>query len=115
MYRKSQDGDLEYWALRSNSSASPSPPASFAAALEDLRDALTRGFRERNKYNYAFKALTDLTGFLSRETFALYGTGSSFRNGILGGHHLSPAEEEVRREIRALKGLVLNRYVKCLL
>jgi len=34
-------------------------------------------------------------------------------NGIgmsgVGGGLLSPAEEELRREIRALKGLVLNR------
>ena len=112
MFHKSQDGDLEYWALQSDLDLSSSAPASFTLSLEDLRDALSRGYRERNKFNYTFKALTDLTGFLSRETYTLYGGSSSLRHGFMGGHPLGPAEEDVRREIRALKGLVLNRCVE---
>ena len=38
------------------------------------------------------------------------GSGASLRASALGlGSALSPEAEEVRREIRALKGLVLNR------
>jgi hypothetical protein len=87
-------------------------PASPTQSLDDLRAALSQASRERNKYAHTFKALTDLTGFLSRETFTLYGTKSGFRHGYSSGHPLNPAEEDIRREIRALKGLVLNRYVE---
>ena len=59
------------------------------------------------KYQHTFQALSDLTGYITTQTYAL---PTGFRApGIGFGAPLTPEEEEVRRDIRALKGLVLNR------
>ena len=55
------------------------------------------------------QALSDLTGYISSQVYLPY-RGFSGVGGFSGSSSLlSPAEEELRREIRALKGLVLNR------
>ncbi|OJT05321.1 hypothetical protein TRAPUB_3762 [Trametes pubescens] len=59
------------------------------------------------KFQHTFQALSDLTGYIATQTYA---APHGLRAPGLGlGVPLAPAEEEVRREIRALKGLVLNR------
>ncbi|KAF8591495.1 hypothetical protein K439DRAFT_901504 [Ramaria rubella] len=103
LFDKDAESGIEYWSLRVHTDSHMST----ARSLEILRDTVSRSFRGRNVYQHTFKSLTDLTAFLSRETFALYGSNAGFR--LPGGHLLGPAEEEVRRDIRALKGLVLNR------
>ncbi|KAI9000836.1 hypothetical protein BD414DRAFT_526238 [Trametes punicea] len=60
------------------------------------------------KFQHTFQALSDLTGYIATQTFAASSHG--LRAPGVGLHvPLSPEAEEVRREIRALKGLVLNR------
>lgn len=46
------------------------------------------------------QTLSNLTGYISTQVYLPYRPP---------GHSLGPAEDEMRREIRALKGLVLNR------
>lgn len=73
-------------SLSSLSSTLPSPPSS----------------QESRPYQHTLQSLTDFTGYLTTQVYTF-----PFRTP--GGPHLNPAEEELRREIRALKGLVLNR------
>jgi hypothetical protein len=60
------------------------------------------------------QSLSELTAFISSQT---YSVPSSFRGPFTGSlssqsqNTLGPAEEEVRRELRALKGLLLNRWI----
>ena len=58
------------------------------------------------------QTLTDLTGYLTTQTYILPTGGFSGYSGI--GYTTSstlatPQQEEIRKEIRALKGLVLSR------
>lgn len=58
-----------------------------------------------------FQSLTDLNAYITSETFNIP-SASSFRlnsANSAGSRALGPVEEELRRELRALKGLVLNR------
>lgn len=56
------------------------------------------------------QSVIDLTAYISSQTYAHLSRPSAFRTGI-GAVALSAEEEEVRKEIRSLKGLVLNRCV----
>lgn len=101
----------------------PPPPASLIA-LHALRDALPTaasslgsptkpdqapegdpesGTQPRSAAQHTLEALTDLTGYIAAQTYTYAGASVGV------GSAPSPEEEEVRREIRALKGLVLNR------
>lgn len=59
------------------------------------------------------QALSDFTGYITTQTYSLgFISSTSLPSTILGGASASgdsAQEDEVRREIRALKGLVLNR------
>ncbi|KAI0375830.1 hypothetical protein BV20DRAFT_959889 [Pilatotrama ljubarskyi] len=93
----------------------PSPPAPppLLTALTSLVSALpartspSSSSPPQPKFQHTFQALSDLTGYIATQTYAMpYGLRAP---GVGLGVPLSPEEEEVRREIRALKGLVLNR------
>ncbi|KAI0677359.1 hypothetical protein C8Q78DRAFT_1002404 [Trametes maxima] len=59
------------------------------------------------KFQHTFQALSDLTGYITTQTYAApLGLRAP---GVGLNVALPPEAEEVRREIRALKGLVLNR------
>ncbi len=68
-----------------------------------------------NRFQHTLQALIDFTGYLTTKTYAL---ASAMHR--LPGTTPSPAtatgieEEEIRMEIKALKGLVLNRSVSTL-
>ena len=84
----------------------PSPPP-LLNSLTALKSALPPPASSQPKYQHTFQALSDLTGYITTQTYTM---PTGFRAPGLGlGNPLSPEEEEVRREIRALKGLVLNR------
>ena len=74
-------------------------------SLYALKTALpTRTGHEPSRFQHTLNALTDLTSYIATRTY------DSFRRTIEPG--AAPGvEEEVKREIRALKGLVLNRCV----
>jgi len=105
LYTKLQ-GDGDVWILRKDENSLPT-----LSRLETLHRAVRQANNKENRgtYSYTFKALTDLTAYISRETFVTYGGTSGFRHGFSTSTQMTPAQEEVRREIRALKGLVLNR------
>jgi hypothetical protein len=69
--------------------------------------------RPTHRFQHTLQALIDFTGYLTTKTYALASAMPMHR---LPGATPSPAttgieEEEIRMEIKALKGLVLNRSV----
>ncbi|KAF8529112.1 hypothetical protein BU17DRAFT_80297 [Hysterangium stoloniferum] len=109
LFFKIPEGELEHWTLNVDTNSKSIPVVSSTSILEALRSAIARGVEVGETYQHTFKSLTDFTAFLSKETFDLYGNSLGFRHAFSGARNLSPAQEDVRREIRALKGLVLNR------
>ncbi|KAF9779446.1 hypothetical protein BJ322DRAFT_352187 [Thelephora terrestris] len=103
------------------------PPTQYLASLESLSKSLppnveppssketaSAGAKQswKPKYQHMLQTLTDLTGYLTTQTYLLPSGGSSGYNGI--GYTTSstlatPQQEEIRKEIRALKGLALSR------
>ncbi|KIP12749.1 hypothetical protein PHLGIDRAFT_97395 [Phlebiopsis gigantea 11061_1 CR5-6] len=82
----------------------PSPP--LLSSLATLRDTLPGPQPPSTSLQGTQEALSDLTGYVSAQTYTM----PSYRFTAPGlSTTLTPEEEEVRREIRALKGLVLNR------
>jgi hypothetical protein len=83
------------------------------AALSKLQSSVTHAVSERptHRFQHTLQALIDFTGYLTTKTYAL---ASAMHR--LPGVTPSPAttgieEEEIRMEVKALKGLVLNRSV----
>ncbi|KAI0660809.1 hypothetical protein C8Q70DRAFT_912648 [Cubamyces menziesii] len=88
---------------------SPPPPPPLLTSLTKLSSALPprSSSPPQPKFQHTFQALSDLTGYIATQTYAApLGLRAP---GVGLGVPLSPEAEEVRREIRALKGLVLNR------
>lgn len=90
-------------------SPNPPEPTPLQKSLDELSASLPKSRTKGPKYQHAMQALSDLTGYISSQVYLPY-RGFSGVGGLSGSSSLlSPAEEELRREIRALKGLVLNR------
>ncbi|KAL4081557.1 hypothetical protein V8B97DRAFT_2001709 [Scleroderma yunnanense] len=109
----------------------PSPP--LLTSLAKLRLALPRTSNPQSKANTSvvlpitepqlappltprqrtLRVLSDFTGYITTQTYSLgFVSSTSLSSTIRGGTSASGGsaqEDEVRREIRALKGLVLNR------
>lgn len=88
----------------------PTPP--LLPALSKLQGSVADAVSARptHRFQHTLQALIDFTGYLTTKTYTLAsamhrlpGTTSSPATGI--------EEEEIRMEIKALKGLVLNRFV----
>lgn len=85
----------------------PTPPTALEMSLSTLRETLPPARTSLHPFQHTLQALTDFTGYIASQTYAI---PSNLRlSGIGMNTPLPPGEEEVRREIRALKGLVLNR------
>lgn len=84
----------------------PNPP--LITSLSNLQASLPPSESGQPRFQHTLQALSDFTGYIAAQTYAI---PTNFR---LGGPNamLSPEAEEARREIRALKGLVLNRYAR---
>jgi hypothetical protein len=69
--------------------------------------------RPTHRFQHTLQSLIDFTGYLTTKTYAL----ASAMHRLPGSTPSSATaieEEEIRMEIKALKGLVLNRYVSFL-
>lgn len=60
-------------------------------------------------FQHLVETLSEFTGYISSQVYVPYHPPPGGM-GMLASHGLSPAEEQLKREIRTLKGLVLNRY-----
>ncbi|KIK06824.1 hypothetical protein K443DRAFT_129744 [Laccaria amethystina LaAM-08-1] len=86
----------------------PTDPSPLLKSLDGLASSLPRGVKLRTStFQHTLESVSDLTGYLSTQVYLPYRPppGMVLHN----SGNLSPAEEDLRREIRALKGLVLNR------
>ncbi|KAI0053736.1 hypothetical protein FA95DRAFT_481512 [Auriscalpium vulgare] len=83
-------------------------PAPLLPSLDSLNTALwPLATRSANPFQHTLQGMIDFTGYLTTQTYSL--SSSAIRMPGLAPATLGTEEEEVRREIRALKGLVLNR------
>lgn len=100
--------DTAHWSYISV----PPPPATPAiTSLENLATSLKSHSTAPEPVSYrqhTLQALADLTGYLTTQTYSL--ASSRLRIPGVQPDLQSTQEEDVRKEIRALKGLVLNRY-----
>ncbi|EJD53531.1 hypothetical protein AURDEDRAFT_110367 [Auricularia subglabra TFB-10046 SS5] len=78
-------------------------------ALRALKESATK-LRRQQTAGGTLQSIVDLTSYISSQTYAYLGSYSTFRPaGMSGSAHLAPAEDDIRREIRSLKSLLLNR------
>ena len=84
----------------------PAPP--LMTSLSELQASLPPSQPKQPRFQHTMQALSDLTGYIAAQTYAI---PSTLRFGSTSSL-MSPEAEDARREIRALKGLVLNRYVR---
>ncbi|KAF7352564.1 hypothetical protein MVEN_01221700 [Mycena venus] len=96
--------EVLYW--RYDPPTPPSPTA-LAQSLSALSTSIPKPSSEKHSpFQHALQSMTDFTGYISSQMYMPYlPVGGRFGSGST----MAPAEEEVRKEIRALKGLVLNR------
>ncbi len=79
-------------------------------ALAKLQISVSRAVSERptQRFQHTLEAFIDFTGFLTTKTYAL-ASAMHRLPGTTPPSAMPIEEEEVRMEIKALKGLVLNR------
>ncbi|KAH0587834.1 hypothetical protein H2248_006591 [Termitomyces sp. 'cryptogamus'] len=95
------------WTYNTPSSVEPSP---VVKSLKKLTISLPKNSEPKNNSSqHTLQALSDFTGYISTQMYMPYQAPTSAAGFLSGNSSLGPAEEEFRREIRALKGLVLNR------
>ncbi|PPQ67821.1 hypothetical protein CVT26_007068 [Gymnopilus dilepis] len=86
-----------------------SEPSILVKSMEDLSSALPRDMKSRKSpFQHTLQSLSDFTGYISTQVYLPF-RPSSIGRGLTSTNGQSTAEEELRKEIRALKGLVLNR------
>lgn len=98
------------WSYKSPTPMTHSP---IVEPLEKLRRAVPQPDfpPSSGRFQHTLQTMIDLTGYLTSQVYAV--PSSTFNHRAPGAPvvALNPQEEEVRKEIRALKGLVLNRSV----
>ena len=81
----------------------PSADPPLLKSMAALRSSLPEDTGDRKSpFQYTFQSLSDFTGYISAQVYLPY-RPVGFPNTT------NTVEDEVRREIKALKGLVLNR------
>jgi hypothetical protein len=88
----------------------PQPTSPLLPALAKLQSSVSRAMSERptQRFQHTLEALIDFTGYLTTKTYAL-ASAMHRLPGTVPPSAMPIEEEEVRMEIKALKGLVLNR------
>ncbi|KAH6915032.1 hypothetical protein BKA70DRAFT_563466 [Coprinopsis sp. MPI-PUGE-AT-0042] len=106
------DGEAQHPSQRKWKYNAP-PPAELSPivkSLSNLNSSLPRTNKDEprsNVFQHTLQALSDFTGYISSNVYMPYRPTNGM--GMSTAYGLSPAEEALKKEIRALKGLVLNR------
>ncbi|KAG6817849.1 hypothetical protein H0H87_001681 [Tephrocybe sp. NHM501043] len=88
----------------------PVEPSPIVESMKRLTTILPKNSELRhNSLQHTLQALSDFTGYISTQMYMPYQAPSSAAGFLNNGSSGGPAEEEFKREVRALKGLVLNR------
>jgi hypothetical protein len=104
VFHETTDEKVARWSYQAPTAPHPS---SVLTSLTALSSSIPKSPEDRASTRGLFQTLTDLTAFLTSHAYGL----SKTSRGTFGDVRMSPEAEEVRKEIRALKGLVLNRSV----
>ncbi|KAF8913779.1 hypothetical protein CPB84DRAFT_1840577 [Gymnopilus junonius] len=87
----------------------PSDPPPLLESLHTLSSVLPKDTKTRKSpFQHTLQSLSDFTGYISTQVYLPY-RPSSTGLGLPNNNGQSTIEEELRKEIRALKGLALNR------
>lgn len=108
LFAESEDAQgLQRWGYVPTE-APPTPP--ILTSLETLTASLTNlpEETENRPCQRTMQTLSDFTGYLSSQVYTPFRTTVA-HYGMSSSGNLGPVEEDMRKEIRALKGLVLNR------
>ncbi|KAG6830318.1 hypothetical protein H0H92_001253 [Tricholoma furcatifolium] len=88
----------------------PAEPSLVAKSMKRLVTSLPKKSEVKStSRQHTLQGLSDLTGYITTQMYMPYQAPSSAAGFLNGNTSASPAEEEFKREIRSLKGLVLNR------
>jgi len=88
----------------------PREPSPVVKSLNALENSLPKKpATKQSPAVHTLQALSDFTGYLTTQIYMPYRAPSSVGNYINTGNVLSPGGEEFKKEVRALKSLVLNR------
>lgn len=104
LFEQTTTNDVATWSFKAPPLPSPSP---LQSSLSALRGTLPGPSRDLQSIRKTSEALSNFTGYMSSQLYAMPQTLRYSPSGLPSV--LSPEEEEIRREIRALKGLMLNR------
>ena len=114
LFRPTETGstsELPRWSYHVPDPATqPTPP--LLPALTRLQSSVAQAVSARptHRFQHTLQSLIDFTGYLTTKTYAL-ASAMHRLPGITPSSATAIEEEEIRMEIKALKGLVLNRYV----
>lgn len=90
-------------------SPAPAPSPPLLKSLDILSSEMPRDVKPRkNTLQHTLQTMSDFTGYLSTQVYMPY-RSSSIGVGITNVNGQTSLEEDLRKEIRALKSLVLNR------
>jgi len=107
-FNEVEDGTQRIWTFK-RAPPGDVEPSPLIDSMSALRKSLPPKRSPINPYQHTLDTLTEFTGYVTTQTYQM-STSSLRLPGISGASApLDPQQEEVRREIRALKGLVLNR------
>jgi hypothetical protein len=85
----------------------PPGPSDVVSSLSSLKLILPKNLLSKSTpFQNTLPSLSEFTGYISSQVYMPYKPPMTGGSSTLG-----PIEEQLRREIRALKGLVLNRHV----
>ncbi|EIM88599.1 uncharacterized protein STEHIDRAFT_167855 [Stereum hirsutum FP-91666 SS1] len=110
--------DSDSPTVRWSHTTPPPPPLSpLVSSLENLKSGLPSptSSASSSRFQHTLQTFIDFTGYLTAQVYTVSTAGLGYRPPGTHTASLSPQEEEVRKEIRALKGLVLNRFVNATL
>ncbi|KAF8076637.1 hypothetical protein FPV67DRAFT_1664894 [Lyophyllum atratum] len=102
-----EDQEPTRWTYTAPTPTQPSPVLKSMAALSESLPKSSAP--KHNSRQHTLQALSEFTGYIGTQLYLPYRPPSSAMGFLGSGSSLGPAEDEFRREIRALKGLVLNR------
>ncbi|TFK28859.1 hypothetical protein FA15DRAFT_678250 [Coprinopsis marcescibilis] len=87
----------------------PLEPSALVKSLDALNEALPKRKEVPSTvFQHALETLTEFTGYISSHVYIPYRPPAGGM-GMSNSYGLSPAEDALKKEIRALKGLVLSR------
>jgi hypothetical protein len=110
-HMESPDGLTSLWSYIPPPPPPEPKPSPLMSSLYQLSSSLKKTKSDEPRpFQHTLQSLSDLTGYITAQMYGLP-SSTSFHIPGFGSGNLSPQEEEVKREIRALKGLILNRSV----